>query len=113
MDIFRRTSFKISWLLAAILAVTCCVTISDGDKPEWNFKTAAERLKAHPLPATYIVFNDYQLGWLYNKGERFSDDGFKTYVSGLAITERCKEVRFIYGINRHNREYIRYAILYL
>ena len=86
--------------------------------PEWwNIREA--RKEKHLLPQIYIIYNDFQLGWLYNNrnrlynnGKRFSDEEFKAYVSGLAITKRCKEVRFIYGKNILGKKVIRKAVLY-
>lgn len=98
--------------LLLIMLFVSCATIYDGETPKRDFKTAAQRLKAHPLPEIYIVYNDYQVGWLYNKGNRFSDSEFNVYVRGLAIMEICKEVKFFFGINRHGKKVIRYAVIY-
>jgi hypothetical protein len=99
-------------MIFGLLTLVGCVTIHDREKPEWDFKTAAQRLKDNPLPKTYFIFNDHQLGWLYNGGVRFSNPEFKEYVYGLEIIQGCKEVRFVTGINRHNKEVIRYAVIY-
>jgi hypothetical protein len=93
-----------------------CYHISNTKPPRklspewWDIKQA--RSEGHTLPAIYIVFNDHQIGWLYNQGEKFSDEKFMAYIYGLEITKRCKEVRFIYGINLHQKEVIRCAVLY-
>jgi hypothetical protein len=79
--------------------------------PEW-WDISQARSERHKPPAIYIVFNDHQLGWLYNQGKKFSDEEFMAYIHGLEITEGCEKVRFIYGINLHQKEVIRCAVLY-
>jgi len=79
--------------------------------PEW-WNTYEARKEKHLPPQIYIIYNDYQTGWLYNKGKRFSDEEFKAYVSGLAITKRCKEVKFFSGKNVLGKKVIRKAVLY-
>jgi len=76
----------------------------------WDLQQA--RAERHPLPRIYIIYNDHQLGWLYNKGKRFSDSAFKEYVYNLAIVQGCQTVRFIYGITLHQKKVIRYAVIY-
>ena len=79
--------------------------------PQWWNTYEARRVR-HPEPRIYIIYNDNQLGWLYNNGKKFSDEKFKAYVHGLAITKRCKEVKFFSGKNIFGKKVIRKAVLY-
>lgn len=79
--------------------------------PEWwNIQRA--RNEGHVLPQIYIVYNDYQIGWLYNQGHHFTDAQFEAYVYGLAITKGCKEIRFVRRISMNNKKIIKYAVIY-
>ena len=112
MEILRKAPFKILGLCALLGLIAGCVTIGEHSDPKWDFKAAKERLKRHPLPQVYIIHNSYNLGWLYNKGTRFTDSGFQEYVYGLDISKRCKRVRFIYKRDMRGRLVIKYAVLY-
>jgi hypothetical protein len=96
-----------------LLGIVGCIATHQGINPDWNITTARERLEAHPLPEIFIVYNDYQVGYVHNKGNKFSDKAFKVYVFNLAIAQRCKEIRFFYGINRHGQKRIGYAVIYI
>jgi hypothetical protein len=111
MGLLKRASIGILGL--CLLGIVGCIATHQGINPDWNITTARERLKAHPLPAIYIIYNDYQLGWLYNKGHRFPDKAFKKYVYSLAIVQGCKKVDFFTGINRHGKKVIRGAVIYI
>lgn len=78
--------------------------------PAW-WNTYRARQKRHPAPKIYIIYNSHQLGYVYNDGEKFSDSEFKAYVYGLAITKRCKGVRFFRQRNLHGKYIIKGAVL--
>jgi hypothetical protein len=111
MGFLKRTSLGI---LGAVVLLTGCTTVYQGESHYQlnSIQYARERAKRHPLPAIYIIYNDTVLGWLYNNGEKFSNEKFMAYVHSLEIAKRCKKVRFIYGINRHGKEVIRHAVCY-
>ena len=107
---------KLCVVALCLLMLTGCAQVNQ-DKairrlsPQWwNIREA--RRENHPLPAIYIIFNDAQVGWLYNNGRRFTDEEFKIYVRGLAITKRCKKVKFFSGKNIFGKEVIRKAVVY-
>ena len=118
MGFLRQTSFKIPWLLVAILAVVSCASVYDGGgrdarklSPEW-WRQQEIRKEGKTLPVIYIIYNSHQLGWIYNNHKKFSDSEFKAYVYGLEITKRCKKVRFISKKSMRGPLQVKYAILY-
>ena len=90
-----------------------CTSVFHGDKPEWNFNTARERLKRHPPPKIQIIYNDSMLGFLYNNGKRMSNSEFMNYVEEyIKKNKKDCEVDFIDGIDLSQRKVIRMAILH-
>jgi len=111
MGIFKKTSLGILVLSAFFL--TSCATLYDGNaperfSPEWwdSFK------RPHYVPSLYIVFNDYQVGWIHNNKRHFTNSEFKEFVYGLEITKGCKKVVFWYGITLNRERVIRGAVIF-
>jgi hypothetical protein len=113
MGIFTKTSLGILTLSSIILICSCAsiynVSTPQKFSPEWW-----DSLKRpEDIPNIRgIIYNDYQLGWLYNQGERFSNSAFKEFVYGLEISKGCKDIIFWYGITLNRERVIRGAVIF-
>ena len=90
-----------------------CAQSSSRINPEWNISVAKHRKESHPLPEIYIIYNDHQLGWLYNQNGRMSDDEFREYVQKIVrkFTRPCK-VKYFYKVGMLRDRFINYAVIY-
>ena len=104
---------RINCLIVALALLACCTTINTKTirrlSPEW-WDLAEARYKNYPGMNIQIIFNDSQIGWLYNNGERFTDIEFMEYAK--KYVPEGAEIKFFYGINRHNKKYIRLGVIY-
>ena len=100
---------KINYLLLIlVLLIACAPSVHRAQYDE--VQVAKERRKRKPGLKIDYIFNDTQLGRLYNGGKKFSDSGFRKYVA--AHVSKGLEVRFISGKNLFGKKYIRYAVIY-
>ena len=81
--------------------------------PEWH-KIYRDRSERYPSPKIQIIYNDHQLGLLYNDGVKISNSEFIDYVNKY-IKENKKDckVDFIYGKNLFCHKVVRLAVLHL
>lgn len=101
---------KINYLLLILVMLIACapsVHRAQYDKAQ----ATKERWKRKPGPKVDYIFNDTQLGRLYNGGKKFSDSGFRKYVA--AHISKGLRVRFVSGKNLFGKKYIRYAVIFL
>ena len=101
---------KINYLLLILVMLIACapsVHRAQYDKAQ----ATKERWKRKPGPKVDYIFNDTQLGRLYNGGKKFSDSGFRKYVA--AHISQGLKVRFVSGKNLFGKKYIRYAVIFL